>query len=162
MFAEPSVYVHVRTSGLQGLDLCASSLKQASCRLLGSLRGQAWSTAPALSLLPCCLHPQSPREGLGVLLASSLDCSWFLCQKALHACSALREERGGTDGASAPPHPTLVFSMGFTVGCAAHQYWCESVCSALLGSASELHVDNLKRSEWSSGVEWGCSEITVE
>lgn len=24
--------------------------------------------------------------------------------------------------------------MGFTVRCAAHQYWCKSLCSALLGS----------------------------
>lgn len=47
--------------------------------------------------------------------------------------SALREERDGKDGISTPPCPTLGFPIEFTVGCAKHWCWCESVCSTLLG-----------------------------
>lgn len=67
------------------------------------------------SLLPSCLHSQSPGEGLVVLL----DFGLFLVSVVGRLCmlaSALREERGGVDGASIPSCLTLGFSFGFT-GC---------------------------------------------
>lgn len=115
LFAEPSVYVHFRIYGLLGLDLCASSFKSVSCRLLGNLRGHTWSTAQALSFLAACTLRALVRGLWSYWTLSGL----FLVSVVGRLCmlaSALREERGGVDGASIPSCLTLGFSFGFT-GC---------------------------------------------
>lgn len=71
--------------------------------------------------------------------------------------SALREEWGGVGGAGTLPHLTLVFSIGFTVGCA-ELNWCALPC---LGS-SESHVGQPEKNLMGfRGGLGGSSEITV-
>lgn len=69
------------------------------------------------SLPPSRLHSQSPDDGLVILLASFLDFLVPVLGRLYMLASALREERGRVGGASTPCL-TLVFSIGFTVGCA--------------------------------------------
>lgn len=70
------------------------------------------------SFPPSHLHSQGTDDRLVGLLASLLDFLVPVLGRLYMLASALREEQVVWVGASTPPCLTLVYSIGFTVGCA--------------------------------------------